>query len=368
MKKRLFAVILVLLLLVSCSCSPTAVPESEELEEDVRGKDLSSMDMRGQMERLNKLTYDGKTKWPSADKLPEDFDPQELMEWGKNPGLGVRWLHEMGYTGKGVNVAFIDQPLERKAHPEVKEIDLHYYNDIILEYEQKEHTSFHGRAVLSMIAGKSVGVAPEASVYYASEPSWLEDQNIRAEAIRKLIQVNETLPEAKKIRVIGISNNINDEQPNKAALEAAVAEAEQAGIFVMFCGEFNIAVAETMADRDDFAVYHPLNRSEKRQLPYENGALYVPVDRTYAGYETDHENDYIRDYYGGLSWTAPYVTGLMAIGLQIDPTLTGEEMLALMKETAYRPKGITSGGLIDPVAFAKRVAKDAGKELSPLGE
>lgn len=33
------------------------------------------------------------------------------MESCKNPGLGIRQLHEQGFTGKGVNMAIIDQPL-----------------------------------------------------------------------------------------------------------------------------------------------------------------------------------------------------------------------------------------------------------------
>ena len=73
------------------------------------GKDLRAMDLRGA--DLFKTTFDSFTSWPSREMLPEGFDPERVLEWGKCPGLGVRELHERGVTGKGVHVAIIDQPL-----------------------------------------------------------------------------------------------------------------------------------------------------------------------------------------------------------------------------------------------------------------
>ena len=46
-----------------------------------------------------------------------------ILEAGKNPGLGVRALHDEGVTGKGVNVAIIDQNLLLD-HPEFAERSL----------------------------------------------------------------------------------------------------------------------------------------------------------------------------------------------------------------------------------------------------
>ena len=39
------------------------------------------------------------------------FNPDSIMEIGKNPGLNVRKLHKAGITGKGVGIAIIDQNL-----------------------------------------------------------------------------------------------------------------------------------------------------------------------------------------------------------------------------------------------------------------
>lgn len=51
----------------------------------------------------------------------------ELMEQGKRPTLGVKSLHKEGITGKGINVAIIDQNLLLD-HPEYSEKIVEYYD------------------------------------------------------------------------------------------------------------------------------------------------------------------------------------------------------------------------------------------------
>ena len=57
----------------------------------------------------NYASFDTDTRGPP--QMPAGYDPQQIMELGKNPGLGVRALHLEGITGRGIHVAFIDQPL-----------------------------------------------------------------------------------------------------------------------------------------------------------------------------------------------------------------------------------------------------------------
>jgi hypothetical protein len=79
----------------------------------------------------------------------------EILEKGKNPGLGVRALHERGITGQGVKVAIIDQNLAQPFHLE--------YRDRIIEYfdvgtdQPPELGSMHGPAVASLLVGQSCG-------------------------------------------------------------------------------------------------------------------------------------------------------------------------------------------------------------------
>ena len=47
--------------------------------------DLSELDLAGKFDILIRSDFDTKTIWP--DRLPEPFDPVQIMENGKNPGL-----------------------------------------------------------------------------------------------------------------------------------------------------------------------------------------------------------------------------------------------------------------------------------------
>ena len=63
----------------------------------------------------------------------------------------------------------------------------------------------HGPAVASLLAGKTIGVAPDANIYYAAWPSWLEDSRYAADALDWVLEQNEALPEGEKIRVVSVS-------------------------------------------------------------------------------------------------------------------------------------------------------------------
>jgi len=52
---------------------------------------------------------------------------------------------------------------------------------------------------------------------------------------------------------------------------------------------------------------------------------------------------------GGTSWTIPYCAGVLAMGWQIRPELTGEQMVDLLFQTAYIKQG--GAQIINPPAF-----------------
>jgi subtilisin family serine protease len=106
-----------------------------------------------------------------------------LIEAGRNPGLGVRKLHESGIDGRGVGLAIIDQPLLRE-HSE--------YKHALVKYEAIEVDGFgpqmHGPAVASLAVGKTCGVAPGASLYYFAVPMWeWLDTTPWAELLKRII-------------------------------------------------------------------------------------------------------------------------------------------------------------------------------------
>ena len=101
---------------------------------DLRGRDLSELDLRHCAEDLMYTEFDSRTNWSASDKMSSDFDPQKVMEVGKNPGLGVRSLHKEGITGRGVRIAILDQPL-LVDHQEYAD-RLRLYEEVDTEYEQ----------------------------------------------------------------------------------------------------------------------------------------------------------------------------------------------------------------------------------------
>lgn len=130
------------------------------------------------------------TVWPS--KMPRGCDPAKILENAKNPGLGVRELHKQGITGKGVNVAIIDQPLYQD-HPEFAG-KIKMYRD----FDCKSESSMNGPAVASLLVGNSTGTAPGANLYYAAAPSWLTDAGYYAMALDWIVEETRAIPKTRR--------------------------------------------------------------------------------------------------------------------------------------------------------------------------
>ncbi|MEA5077442.1 MAG: hypothetical protein VB013_02615, partial [Anaerolineaceae bacterium] len=125
---------------------------------DIRGYDLENYQKPIDRSLIETFWYDGATNWPSSVVSLAN----QVLEEGKNPGLGVRDLHAQGITGKGVSVAIIDQPLGLN-HPEYKgRIFVYkYFNPT----DKKPQSDLHGPAVASLLVGTNTGTAPDAKLY-----------------------------------------------------------------------------------------------------------------------------------------------------------------------------------------------------------
>ena len=155
---------------------------------------------------------------------------------GVNPGEEVRRLHARGVTGKHVGIAIIDQLL-LTGHREYAN-RLRWYDEI--DAAPEDTARWHGTAVASIAAGQTVGVAPEADLYFVglgmiwSREPW-GDWFVAARrsvhtgmplalSIRRILEMNRRLEADRKIRVISISIG--------GGAEEAIAEARNAGLFV----------------------------------------------------------------------------------------------------------------------------------------
>ncbi len=311
---------------------------------DLRSRDLKKVDMTASLADLMYASFDSKTQWPAADKMPAGFDWQKILGLNKDPGLGIRALHEQGITGKGVSIAIIDQTLL---------VDHIEYKDRLRLYEETEdviseapQAQMHGPAVASIAVGKTVGVAPEADLYFIATgfcgAKTFQDVDFAcwAKAVQRIVKINENLPADRKIRVLSLSWGWNTKSTGFEEITAAVNEAKAAGIFVIssslghtdelyFQGlgrgplddpnQFESFVPGLWWEKDYFA--DPLNY--KFGNPPEE-LLLVPMDSRTTASPTGNE-DYVFYREGGWSWSIPYLAGMYALAAQVNPEITLEE-------------------------------------------
>ena len=307
---------------------PTYVPgKSDPFQIDLRGKDLRALDVKDRLQDLIQANFDDLTQWPTS--LPAGFDPLRIREIGKNPGLRIRELHKKGITGRGVGIAIIDMGF-LVGHAEYKD-RLRLFEEI---HSADETAQMHGVATASIAVGKTVGVAPEADLYYiASFPSkgglngvLLRDFTWEAKSIDRILEINRRLDASHKIRVISASIGW---QPNEAGYEAvmkAVERAKKAGIFVICTSmiesygfQIHGLGRDQNKDPDDIASFGDVNWGT-----YDSAGIHFlrfPIDsRTTAG-PTGNE-DYAFYRLGGLSWAVPWAAGLYALACQAKPDVT----------------------------------------------
>ena len=209
--------------------------------DDLRGLDLSGKDFKGvSVDILEKIDFDSKTKWPDQERMPNGFNPEALMESGKNPGLGIMELHKDGIDGKGVKVAIIDQTLssntgELMKHREyISQItDYHDYGSAITE-----NVSMHGPAVASLFVGKTCGVAPGSELVYRAVPCG-NDLSFHADALLDIVERNRSFPPKDKVRIVSCSYGYMEDKP-RPGLDRwmkAIEKAEAEGIIVSDVGD-----------------------------------------------------------------------------------------------------------------------------------
>ena len=248
---------------------PKYDPKSQNpFQVDLRGADLSGLDLKDSLNDLLHATFDTRTVWPAAEQMPKEFDRQQILELGKNPGLGIRGLHTRGITGREVGLAIIDQPLLVE-HQEYKD-RLRLYEEIHVKLDTT--ASMHGPAVASIAVGKTIGVAPEADLYYVG--SWTGDFgdfgaftfNFRyyAQAVNRILEINRQLPADRKIRVVAMQVGWNKGQAGYDEITAACNEAKTAGLFVVSSSleevhgfKFNGLGRSPLADPGKFESFEP---------------------------------------------------------------------------------------------------------------
>ena len=344
---------------------PSYDPASiDPFQVDLRGYDLSGLDLRSSLAVLRHANFDDRTIWPPAEKLPEGFDREKIMALGRTPGLGLARLHAEGILGTKVGIAIIDQRL--LVHHQEYAGRLRLYEET---GEVNGMAEMHGAAVASIAVGKTVGVAPEADLYFiANNLCNRGDFACLAISVRRMLEINRQLPNDRKIRVLSMSIGWGPSQPGYAEIIAAVNEAKAAGIFVICSTESEIYPFEFQglgrnpdADPDAFESYGPGSWwadqffSGKYSVDLQT-LLLVPMDARTTASPTGTD-DYVFYSEGGRSWSIPYLAGMYALAAQVKPDITPEVFWPTALQTGrtiqipHGDKQYSFGTILDPVAL-----------------
>lgn len=291
---------------------------------DLRSYDASDMDFT-QIE-LRNFIFDSQTIWP--EKLPAKFDVETIIKYGKQPGLGIDYLHKENITGKGVNVGIIDGRL-LVDHEEFKD-NIAVYEEI---FDMDSPAHYHGTPITSILCGKNVGVAPDANIYYIAyleEDTDYEEGYVHlANAIERMVEINKALPEDNKIKVLSISSGWDPESKNAEAIYNAIEKAEAGNIFVVTARLyethklfFNGVNREPMSDPEKIESYYLKYYVEGDGTAED--ILLTPMDARWLASPTG-KDEYVMYSNGAWSMVIPYISGLYTLACEVDPDMTPEK-------------------------------------------
>ncbi|UCG33546.1 MAG: S8/S53 family peptidase [Phycisphaerales bacterium] len=310
----------------------------------VAGVSLAKLDLTGQEKLLRAMTFDTRTAWPPAERLPAGFDPDKILQDGKDPGLGIRGLHRLGINGAGVHIAIIDQP-HAPNHIE--------YGSQIEQYKEigvaGVPPQMHGPPVASIAVGKTCGVAPAARLWYYAVPMWKADNTPYCDAMDDILAYNEKAKAADRIRAVSISTGMFLHQEHYDRWQQTMRRAAEAGLLVITCAQgeirYGTAGREPGAGPNDPRSYRPGKYGTGESV------LLVPADnRTTAS----HHGPKVYTYWaeGGMSWAAPYLAGVAVLGYQINPDLKPQDVLDALRNSA----AVTDAGhVVNPVGFIEAI-------------
>jgi hypothetical protein len=289
----------------------------------------------------------------------------------------VRNLHSRGINGRGVGIGIIDQSLLTE-HQEYAD-QLRWYEEVGWGDETpgryyKSTAQMHGAAVASIAVGKTVGVAPEADLYFVGTAN-MTLANLYAmvaDGIRRLLTVNDSLPMGRKIRVISLSLGFDPQRAGYSDVMAALRQANAKGILTIYTSKeyeeqmgYQGLGRASLADPDAFTAYEPglfwapsfyAGRYSPRQI------IFAPMDtRTTAG--PGGADEYAFYSTGGMSWPTPYIAGVYALAAQVNPKITVEQFWSLAVKTgrainiSHEGKSFVLDSVIDPIALIEALQK-----------
>jgi subtilisin family serine protease len=272
---------------------------------------------------LKHLSFDEKTfENIPKENLPENWNPKQIIEAGKDAGMNVKKMNKMGYTGKNITCAVIDTPIIK--HKDIKS-SLVGYEIMDSALAKDEPANFHGQATSDILCGNEVGIAKDANLVYFAESS--DDDKLQA--LHRILEINKKADENgepnKKIKVVSLSWGFlkNNEKYNEYS--KLLKQLYDSGVFVatadytMIDENITGAIMERnhlskrsqTANQNDYSNYVPENDIG---LYPERSLFVLSGDRTVAS--AKDPNSFRHDSQFSTSWSIPSLAGIYACALQ----------------------------------------------------
>ncbi len=321
--------------------------------------DVSDCDLSG-IDPL-KIRYSEDTKWPEdPTKLPLGFNPKELLETRKNPGLGIKTLHKLGIKGQGRNIVIIDN-FRLFNHIEYQN-SLKGYEEI--GFDPINYGGGAGGSLISALVGKTCGIAPNANAYYyAVDNNNYTSQINYAIAIKKVCKLHEKLISEGKngIDVIFTFRDLTNE--NFSNIEGyeetlnAIKEAEDLGIWCNCAGVLNSKENPNIrlghiyckldGNVDNPSDYIPLRapNSKWRFIDNYKNALCFPCGAKTVSLDVKMD-EYVFEHYSNR-YAITYISGLYLLAKSVKETITPYEFFELGLKTGDFIEGV--GTIINPI-------------------
>jgi len=319
-------------------------------------KDLSNVDFSEVNENeFIRLAFNHYTKFPENFK----FDYMKIMEYAKDPGLGIRNLHKQGIDGKGINVAVIDKPIldtHKEFTGRIKE-----YVFINPDNEHNDEMHFHGITCASFLCGNTCGVANRTNLYYYAYPDRFEDDgmywNYHFKALDMIKEHNEKSNAKDKIKIVSISAGFPRSRTDLTEkMDGYVREFKNTGCYIIFSnifGEtFTCSSKTYIENANDFDAYK-LDMWQENEWCKQK--ILIPSGGKTSPCNSGDENFMYNGNQSCFSWAIPYMCGVFALALQVKTDLSYEDFCVLAKETTY--KNNVGLFVINPREIINRLSK-----------
>ena len=256
--------------------------------------------------------------WPTPDKMPNGFNPMEIMERAKRPNTNA------GATGRGINIAVIDNMLDT-TNPEYAE-QIKYFESAI--DGQQLPPNKHASMVVGHIAGQHTGMAPDANIYFFTKRTYPDrkkfDQEI-CKVLQNVIRFNNAQTPENKIHILSCSWGVRKKYHHPQIFEL-FDQLEKSGVKIILCGTDDMALNYTVSPRDFMPCNNP-NMTDVQSNVQTAGQEYLDswnikyTPDKIVGIPTNMRttpmgaDGWQYNITGGESSAAPYIAGVYAAAL-----------------------------------------------------